>query len=107
MKHVFHNTYVGFCALRTIIPRKYQKIRAKRSYKRSYSNVLEENLKDLVFPTNIIGKRVYHFSNDTVKVHLYVQDNKNTTSQKKLNCLSKAISGYLKINLMVEIVSSP
>nr|BAS01846.1 ribosomal protein S7 [Amorphochlora amoebiformis] len=88
--------YFAFCSIRSFIPRKFQKIRGIVSYNRSFKKINENVIRDIIFPSDITGKRVFFFHECVPKINIYIQDNRSFFSQERLNLMSGALKILLE-----------
>mmetsp|Transcript_21997 Transcript_21997/g.30698 ORF Transcript_21997/g.30698 Transcript_21997/m.30698 type:complete len:189 (-) Transcript_21997:147-713(-) len=100
----FLNTSISFVGLRTIIPLKYQMSANKKTYKKSFTNVAEEFVKDAIFPAVIVGKRIFFYANNETIYKIFIKDCSNCINSIKSNLISESLYNLFSIDLDIEII---
>ncbi|AIB09603.1 40S ribosomal protein S7 (nucleomorph) [Lotharella oceanica] len=100
------NTIILFCEMKSIIPFKYQKKMNNKNYFKSYTFVLDNMVRNMVFPGLIVGKRVFFYDRKISIMHIYVESKDFTITQFKLNMISLALKKIFQRDIIIEIVTN-
>uniref|UniRef100_A0A7S3ZCP0 40S ribosomal protein S7 n=1 Tax=Lotharella globosa TaxID=91324 RepID=A0A7S3ZCP0_9EUKA len=100
------NTIILFCEMKSIISYKYQKKMNKKNYFKSYTFVLDDMIRNMVFPGLIVGKRMFFYDRKVSIMHIYIESKNFTITQFKANMITLALKKIFEKDIIIEIVKN-
>merc|ERR1711937_912219 len=103
LENLLKDTFIIIVSFKVVIPYKFQKITNRKSYAKSFTKVNEIFLKDSLFPSVILGKRIFYYLFKKIS-KIYVESKAGYMTQLKLNCLSCLYLLIFNKNIEFELI---